>query len=180
MLYYKPISDIVKVTGMVSQPLVNAAKTDTFVLQMNYSTQLLHFSETTLASLGKIYLAGLRFDDNPVNGTWENAVLSNIGGPSTVGTPVLSSFQSYFLGNVGSHGSKAHLSFVLGDWGVDTVNHNVWAVIDYNATFDNSNVAHDAQFAAVPEPSTIVLAGLGFVFLTAVGSRNRRRRSSAV
>ena len=57
--------------------------------------------------------------------TWTRAVEGNFGG-----TP-------NFVGNHAYNSSY----FVLGDYGVDTTNHVVWAVIDYSG-----------QFAAVPEP----------------------------
>ena len=42
----------------------------------------------------------------------------------------------------------------LGDWGVNTANHTVWAVVN-----------HNSDFAVVPEPSTLVLLGAAAVAL---------------
>ena len=50
----------------------------------------------------------------------------------------------------------------LGDWGVNTVNHTVWAVVNHNSEF------------AAPEPSTLVLLGIGAVTVLAYAWRKRR------
>jgi hypothetical protein len=49
----------------------------------------------------------------------------------------------------------------LGDWGVNTANHTVWAVVN-----------HNSQFAVVPEPSTLVL-----LTAAALGLLSWRRRA---
>jgi len=56
--------------------------------------------------------------------------------------------------------------FVLGDYGVDTVNHTVWAVIDHNSNF---------TVVPAPEPTSVVLATFGALPLLL----RRRRRSVA-
>jgi hypothetical protein len=55
----------------------------------------------------------------------------------------------YFVGDVAYNSSM----FTLGNYGVDTANNVVWAVINHNSEF------------AVPEPATIALLGLGFAVL---------------
>ena len=60
------------------------------------------------------------------------------------------------LGNFGS--SNDHFvgvgpwngDMTLGDWGVNTSNHTVWAVLD-----------HNSEFAVTPEPSTLALLAAG-------------------
>ena len=51
----------------------------------------------------------------------------------------------------------------LGDWGVNTANNTVWAIVD-----------HNSQFAIVPEPGTLILLTVIAVLMTHV----MRRRSS--
>ena len=46
--------------------------------------------------------------------------------------------------------------FVLGDYGVDTTDHVVWAVLD-----------HNSEFGVVPEPSSFVLFCIGAMSLLA-------------
>ena len=46
--------------------------------------------------------------------------------------------------------------FVLGDYGVDTVNDRVWAVIDHNSSFGVGE-----STAVLPEPSSAALLAFG-------------------
>lgn len=54
----------------------------------------------------------------------------------------------------------------LGAWGVDTTGYDAWAVVN-----------HNSEFAVVPEPSTIVLAGFGL--LGGFFALRRRKNSAA-
>lgn len=76
-------------------------------------------------------------------GTWHNAVHGN-----TSGTPLF--VDGAYDGNL-----------VLGHYGLDTVHNVVWAVVD-----------HNSDFAAVPEPATMVLLTLGGL---AVAARRRKQ-----
>ncbi len=106
-------------------------RTDTFVLQLG------------VAELGEGSILGwLDTESNQ----WVNAVLGNIGGTAR------------FLGN------KAYdpdTDFALGNYGFDTANGTVWAVLN-----------HNSDFAVVPEPGMWGLLGLGAVALL------RRRRGA--
>jgi len=157
-------SDVVNIHGMVNNAIADQRLTDVFVLQMTYSESLLNAPEALLAAAGKIHLAWLD-PSASATGTWENAVLGNIGGPSTLGLPVLASYSTYRTGILGSHGAKAPLSFQLGDWGVDTTANVVWAVLN-----------HNSQFASVPEPSSLALGALGLLGLVVFGWRRSARR----
>ena len=72
--------------------------------------------------------------------------------------------DSAFTSGTISSLTNAQLSDILGAYGVDTSNHDVWAVIN-----------HNSQFAVVPEPSTLLLAALGLAGMA--GYRVRRRRN---
>ena len=69
---------------------------------------------------------------------WRRAVDGNFGG-----TPNFVGDHAYGSGY-----------FVLGDYGVDTTNDVVWAVVDYNAEFAA------ATPATVPEPATFIIWSL--------------------
>ena len=179
------ISNVLNLTGM-STSGGEPVQTDPFVLQMNYDAALLG-NEAEEAASGAIYLAWL----NPNGGgsgvpLWQNAITGDTDGLTTPGIPIyLGSFLDYVnsldgnanfplftttyttatLGNL----SNAQLEEILGDWGVDTANHDVWAVIDHNSAF---------AVAAVPEPATLILAACGFVGLLGYGFRRRRRAHS--
>jgi hypothetical protein len=49
-------------------------------------------------------------------------------------------------------------------WGVDPANNQAWAVLN-----------HNTDFAVIPEPSTMVIAGLGLAFF---GYRRLRRQTA--
>jgi hypothetical protein len=88
--------------------------------------------------------------------------------------PATNTYTDAYMGN--SDGGAHHQFFnaaydgatmdQLGNYGVDTVNHVLWAVVDHNSQF--------VVGAAVPEPSAgaVVIAGLGMAML-------RQRRQSA-
>jgi hypothetical protein len=136
------VSDVVSLGGMT---LGSGSQTSPFVLQMSYNPM---GSEEAAAAEGLIYLAWL----DPGDGQWENAVRGNVGGNP-------SGFQL---------GAWVPGDMRLGDWGVNTADHTVWAVLD-----------HNSQFAVVPEPSTLALlaaaAVFGFQFSVFSCRRGRRR-----
>jgi autotransporter-associated beta strand protein len=141
------LSDIVRLGGMSLDG--TGGQTSPFVLQMTYNPSLLFSgsgSEGLLASEGSIYLGYL----DPSDGKWENAVLGNVG----------TNLGSFHLGAwpIGD--------MTLGDYGVNTSNHTVWAVLD-----------HNSDFSVVPEPSNLALLGVGAVGL--LGYTLRRKSVDA-
>ncbi len=86
-----------------------------------------------------IYLVWL----DPGDGRWENAVRGNVG-------TNLGGFR---------RGAWPSGDMTLGDWGVDTADHTVWAVLD-----------HNSQFAVVPEPGTLALLMAAAAVLSCLSS----------
>jgi hypothetical protein len=70
---------------------------------------------------------------------------------------------------VGAYDSAT--DFQLGSYGIDTVNHEVWAVVDHNSEF--------AVAQAVPEPSswTALLGGLGLLLGFQRGKRPATKKA---
>jgi hypothetical protein len=151
------ISDVVDLTGMTYQGAGAApGRTDPYVLQMSYDETLLGSAarETLAAQRGRVYLAWLNPDGAGVGvPQWQNAIT----GDFTVNTGVTN-----FQGSWAAAGN----TLVVGSWGVDTAANVVWAVID-----------HTSEFGVVPEPSSIMLLGIGAVGLF-VGVRRRRRQTA--
>ena len=134
-------SDVLNLSGMTN----SGSQTDLFVLQMSYDPYLLAGGTAAaagLAAAGDIYLVSQNG-----NGQWVNATSLNIGG------------TSQFMGM----GAWTSADTTLGEYGVNTANDTVWAVLD-----------HNSQYAVVPEPSTLLLLGAGAIGL--LGYRWRRRK----
>ncbi len=129
--------------------------TDTFVLQMTYDPlgvmARTGLSELAAVQAGLIQMDYLDMGLDGIAGTaddqWKPAVLGNFG-----------STHDHFVGVAPWNNDTT-----LGDWGVNTTNHTVWAVMD-----------HNSQFAVTPEPSTLALFGVGAIGLLAYRWRRRR------
>jgi hypothetical protein len=116
---------------------------DLFVIQMNYdpsAAQTLSLAESALRLAWR----------NPANNKWLNAVMGNVSdGPS------------HFFARAYSSATD----FKLGNYGVDTINHVVWAVLNHNSEF-GVGVVPDPVFQKIlsltrPNASTIRLQCLG-------------------
>jgi hypothetical protein len=151
-------SDVVNLGG------ISAGTANTFTLQMSYDTNAVG-GEAAAASNGFIFV-GWR---NPGSGIWTNAVNNNVGGlGSLVATGSDQNYQGSWASFVAATGvTPSTLANFLGSWGVDTVNHDAWAIIDY------SGGANGAEFAVVPEPGTLALLAAG-VFSLGVAYRRRK------
>lgn len=136
------------IPGLASDVLhLEGTAPDTIVLRMTYD------KATAIALFGsedEAYLGWLDPSDN----TWKNSVLGNTGDS----TP-------FFV----SGAYDVDTDFVLGYYGVDTANSEVWAVINHNSIFGvMGNIP-----VPVPEPSGALLATLtGMVMLL-----KRRRKN---
>jgi hypothetical protein len=156
------VSDVVNLTGLELSGQPVPGPTDPFVMDMTYNPGLLpkHGSvEAGLAANKLIYMVSP--SPGPDNGTSQylNTVALNTG--NTVTSPLdpnygaVSSWNAYATAKFGTtNPTAAQLAGDMGAWGVDTGAHEVWAIVDHNSTF-----------AVVPEPATILLAGLGLLGL---------------
>jgi len=137
------LSDVLDLTGMT----YSGDETSSFVLQMTYDANLLPggaSSEGSLASSKLILLESL----DPNTDEWENAINENIG----INQGIFH-LAAWVPGDM-----------TLGDWGINTSSHTVWAVLDHNSEFA----------VATPEPSTLALLAAGSIGLVAYGVRRRR------
>ena len=157
------VSEVLDLTGVAPTvgggTLNGSHQTDTFVLEMSYdpSSLLTIWGETDaeLAIHGGLYLGYLDLGPDGTPGSadneWIPAVDGNFGG-----TPD-------YVGDVAYNSNY----FVLGDYGVDTADHVVWAVVD-----------HNSEFAVVPEPSTLALLGVGAIAVLVYALRRRNAAAS--
>lgn len=135
--------------GGLASDIVSVAGTDldTFVLQLSYDPVL---AATLFGSEANAWLGS--FDST--SGAWVPAVFGNNGGTSVF---VLGAFDG---------------DATLGHYGVNTLDHTVWAVLDHNGDFGV------AGFSAIPEPSTYA-ALAGAAVLGLAGWRRRRANAGA-
>jgi len=117
---------------------INGLDGTTFLLVMNSDIDI-----PVNATLEDFYLGWFDTGDS----TWKNAVLGNHGtaGSLALAGGYMESYQQFLSSNGGWDATS-----MLGAYGVDTTNNQVWAVID-----------HNSEFGAVPEPSTYALLALG-------------------
>ena len=96
--------------------------------------------------------------------SWVNAVLGNHGANGEYAGAYTESYQKFLTDHGGWNGAK-----MLGAYGLDVANSQVWAVIDHNSEFGMIN----GGILMVPEPSATVMAFGGA--LLGLGYRCRRR-----
>ncbi len=160
------VSNVVNLTGLTPGAEAAGGATDPFVLQMSFNPLLTAKQGTMVSGLAQNKLINL-LSYNPTTNLWDRAVDDNIG--TNPITPTSSSYgyvgsYAQFI-SAGQPGNGLTLAQTLGAWGADPVNDVVWA-----------DVNHNSQFAVVPEPGTILLAGLGLMGL--VGLRRRMKASA--
>jgi autotransporter-associated beta strand protein len=124
------LSEIIGITGMGN---VSGSQKNTFVLQLN------------LASLASDAFLGWLNGSN----TWVNATAGNFGSGSLAGF-----YGTSFTTFVANNGGVFNATTMLGAWGRDTANGNVWAVVN-----------HNSDFAVIPEPGTCALFAIGSAFI---------------
>jgi hypothetical protein len=161
------ISDVMNLTGIETA----GTTTPPFVLDMSYNPALLpkHNAagiEQSLANNKLIYLISL----NPTTNLWDKAFAENTGNtvtdPTSANYGFQGSFDTFATARFGTTTpTNAQLATLMGAWGVDIASHETWAILD-----------HNSQFAVVPEPSTLMLAGLGLFGLA--GLRRRVKKSA--
>ena len=135
------VSDVLDLSGMALSGV--SGQTSPFVLQMDYDSDPMAGNEAVMAADQQIFLMSL----DPVTNHWENAVLGNFGRSNDT-----------FAGAGAWNGDMT-----LGNWGVNTANHTVWAVLD-----------HNSDFAVVPEPASLVLLAAGVGCLVGAGFAQSR------
>lgn len=120
------------------------------------------------ATLADTYLGWWDDTANSGAGGWVNAVLGNSGTAGSLAGGYTTGYQQFLTANGGWNGTT-----MLGAYGLDLANHQVWAVIDHNSDFGVTNNG----ILVVPEPSSLALAGIGL----AGGAMwlKRRRRQAA-
>jgi len=190
------ISDVVDLFGMgtnSTQSSTTPVQTDPFVFQESFNPQTLKnegATNATLATRGNVYLASL------VSGAWVNTIIPDFQIPTAntttttyngqtiqIGVDTLASMPSGisrpFEGTFAQWeaafdpGLANPLSDYIGVWGVDAQTGTQFGVAGDNQYNAWAIINHNSDFAVVPEPSTIVLAGFGL--LGGIWAMRRRR-----
>jgi len=117
------ISSVSRLTGM--EWVAGGHTTDVFTLQMNFADIS---DKSRFAARGQLFLG---WYSNQT--TWVNATLGNYGTGSTVVSNYRGSWSAFAAAQGGI--TEANLATYLGSWGVDTVNNQVWAVLNHNSDF---------------------------------------------
>jgi hypothetical protein len=143
------VSDVANISGIAS------GTGNAYALQMSYDAGQIGGTATieNLASAGLINL-------QTYNGAWVNA-----GTVGDQGASKITNYQGSWNNFIAGPGAGKSLASLLGSWGVDTANNDVWSVVDYSGK----------DFAVTPEPGTLALLAAGAV---ALGLAYRRRKAA--
>ena len=101
------------------------------------------------ATTADFYLGWWNEAANGGTGAWVNAVLGNHGSAGSLAAAYTTGYQQFLTSHGGWNGTT-----MLGAYGLDLANDQVWAVIDHNSDF---GVTHNG-ILVVTEPATAMLA----------------------
>ncbi len=146
-------SDVVNVQGVPTDL--------TFAMQMSYDDRI----NTALDNGATSQIAG-SYLGKYVNGKWVNAVSADSGSPGAHAQTAVAGSLSNFLST--EFGLGYTLDQLVGSWGVDLTNEESWAIVNNGG----------GQFAVVPEPSTLLLLGVGVAGLLVCRVRRKLRAKS--
>ncbi len=130
-------------------------------MQMSYDDRI----NTALDNGATSQIAG-SYLGKYVNGKWVNAVSADSGSPGAHAQTAVAGSLSNFLST--EFGLGYTLDQLVGSWGVDLTNEESWAIVNNGG----------GQFAVVPEPSTLLLLGVGVAGLLVCRVRRKLRAKS--
>lgn len=149
---YNNISDVVDLTGVTTPYVLQLTYDETKIVYDNPTTQneLTLYNVNTVFGKGAIYLGWFNpHGPGTADDQWDYATYGNT--PGSDGSLIVQNFFGSFSDFLTAH-PDFNFTDYMGSYGVDITGNTVWAVLD-----------HNSPFAAVPEPATLTLLGLGLL-----------------